>query len=90
MPRRIVKDKKELYQELKSFFGEEQAKKLIGGIAKELERRHTVVLNILSEDPLVISGPTKQSRAKERRRMYAMRKRGNKNKSTKGKGGANA
>ena len=34
MPRRIVKDKKELYQELKSFFGEETYSSL-----KHLERR---------------------------------------------------
>ena len=90
MPRRIVKNIKELYQQLEIFFGEEQAKRLVGGVAEDLKNRHSVVLNFMTNDPLVLTGPTKQSKAKERRRMYATRKRGKKNKSTKGKGEANA
>ena len=91
MPHREVANKKEAYADLVLFLGEETAKALIGGIAKDLSEGNKAVIPLQDGEWLTFTGPTKEKKAKQRRRMYALRsKRGKKkgNKST--KGGKNA
>jgi len=81
-----VKNKAEAFTQLKGFLGEERAKELIGGITKDLLNGEMVILPLSATETLILTGPTKESKAKERRRMYAKRakrkkKRGNKSNS---------
>ena len=87
MPKKEVKNKKEAYDQLAMFLGEETANRLIGGIAEDLKNRNQVIIPMDNEQSLILIGPTKEKKAKERRRMYAYRKKRG-NKST--KGGKNA
>lgn len=68
-----VKNKTEAFMQLKSFLGEERAKELIGGITKDLLKGEMVIVPLSENEPLILTGPTKESKAKERRRMYAKR-----------------
>ena len=91
MPSREVANKKEAYADLVLFLGEETAKALIGGIAKDLSEGKKVVIPLQDDDWLTFTGPTKEKKAKQRRRMYALRsKRGKKKGKKSTKGGKNA
>jgi len=82
MPNREVKNKKEAYADLVLFLGEDTAKSLIGGITKDLSEGKKVVIPLEDDEWLTFTGPTKEKKAKERRRMYALR---SKRKKSKGK-----
>lgn len=91
MPRREVANKKEAYDDLVLFLGEETAKALIGGITKDLSEGKKVVIPLQDDEWLTFTGPTKEKKAKQRRRMYALRsKRGKKKGKKSTKGGKNA
>jgi hypothetical protein len=55
---------------------------LIGGITKDLSEGKKVVIPLEDDEWLTFTGPTKEKKAKERRRMYALR---SKRKKSKGK-----
>ena len=70
MPHREVANKKEAYADLVLFLGEETAKALIGGIAKDLSEGNKVVIPLQEDEWLTFTA--QQRRRRPRREDVCM------------------